>query len=120
MKSGLRSVFVLLVALACTREEPAREAALADDLSQMRQAIDAYHQKTGHYPQRLNDLVPQFLRRIPKDPVTRKADWRVITEEPVAQNDFGVGTPAPRGGGIVDVRSSAAGHDRNGKSWSDY
>jgi hypothetical protein len=104
--------FVLL-AVACAREQPPNPA---PQLAQLRAAIREYHARHQQYPRRLQDLGSP----IPIDPVTKKADWRVITEEPVAQNDFGVGTPAPRGGGIVDVRSAAAGHDANGKAWSDY
>jgi hypothetical protein len=106
------TVLALLLALACVREQPPNPAPA---LARIRAAIREYHAKHQRYPQRLQELGP-----VPIDPVTGKADWRVITEEPVAQNDFGVGAAAPQGGGIIDVRSAAAGHDANGKAWSDY
>jgi hypothetical protein len=106
-----RALLAVVLMLACAREQPNPAPALAH----IRAAIREYHAKHHRYPQRLQELGP-----IPTDPVTKKADWRVITEEPVARDDFGVGTPAPAGGGIIDVRSAAAGHDANGKAWSDY
>jgi general secretion pathway protein G len=78
-----------------------KEAALHQDLFVMRQAIQQFtiDKQTG--PQSLDDLVSAgYLREVPKDPITRAADWHV---------DFGdvllsVDQTSP---GITDVHSSS-------------
>ena len=40
-------------------------------------AIDAYREKTGKYPSRLEDLQPEFLREIPKPTVGDK-QWNYM------------------------------------------
>lgn len=87
----------------------------------MRKAIRDYRQDKGKAPRVLQDLIAtRYLRVLPKDPVTRSADWRVVTEEPVRVDDFTRGSAPPSTAGIVDVRSSAPGTDANGKPWSEY
>ncbi len=78
-----------------------KEAALHQDLFVMRQAIQQFtiDKQTG--PQSLDDLVSSgYLREVPKDPITRAADWHA---------DFGdvllsVDQTSP---GITDVHSSS-------------
>jgi general secretion pathway protein G len=66
----------------------------------MRKAIDACYADTKHYPQHLSTLVPQYLRRIPVDPITRSAaTWIEVHDD---------------GDGVVDVRSGAAGNASDG------
>ncbi len=111
----------------------AREAALKDDLREMRSAIDNFYADKQRYPQSLNELKDsKYLRAIPKDPITGKAEW----EEVQAQVDAAGGSEAnpqidptataagadQNGGqpGIYDVKSMAAGRALNGedyKSW---
>jgi general secretion pathway protein G len=98
----------------------ARAAALADNLATMRNAIDNFHAEEKRYPRTLQELVPKYLRRIPVDPVTHDP-WRVTTEESVApRNDFTTDAPAKTETYIIDVHSSAAGLDANGKPFADY
>jgi general secretion pathway protein G len=53
----------------------ARESALKQDLQEMRKAIDKYTLNSERPIQSLNDLVGgNFLRAIPADPITLKAD----------------------------------------------
>lgn len=60
----------------------AREAVLKDNLFFMRDAIDEFYLDKGQYPQSLQELVDEnYLRAIPKDPMTDKTDWRLIFEE---------------------------------------
>lgn len=60
----------------------AREAVLKDNLFFMRDAIDQYYLDKGKYPQNLNQLVDEnYLRSLPKDPITEKRDWRLVFEE---------------------------------------
>jgi general secretion pathway protein G len=97
-----------------------RAAALQDDLSTMRKAIDNFYAEEKRYPRSLQELVPKYLRRIPIDPVTHDP-WRVTTEESVApRNDFTTGAPAKTETYIIDVHSSAAGLDANGIPFADY
>jgi general secretion pathway protein G len=95
-------------------QRKAQEAALRADLHEMRKAIDDYYADKQHYPTALDDLKPHYLRAIPKDPITKAADWQTVaadadssgmepTEAEKAQQDQ---QAQP---GIVDVKSSAKG-----------
>lgn len=97
-----------------------RAAALKDNLSAMRKAIAAFHGKEGRYPRSLDELVPNYIRRIPLDPVTHDP-WLLTTEESVVpRNDFSTDVPAKTEKYVIDVHSSAAGKDANGKPFADY
>ena len=81
----------------------AKEATLKSDLSVMRQAIDHYTLDKEAAPQSLEDLTnpqSQYLREVPKDPITDAKDWHV---------DFGdtVMSPDQSTTGIVDVHSNS-------------
>jgi general secretion pathway protein G len=81
----------------------AKEATLKSDLTVMRQAIDHYTLDKEAAPQSLEDLTnpqSQYLREIPKDPITDTRDWHV---------DFGdtVMSPDQSTTGIVDVHSNS-------------
>ena len=81
----------------------AKEATLKSDLSVMRQAIDHYTLDKEAAPQSLEDLTnpqSQYLREVPKDPITDSKDWHV---------DFGdtVMSPDQSTTGIVDVHSNS-------------
>src|SRR6266550_586187 len=57
-------------------QQKAREAALRDDLHEMRKAIDDYYADKQRYPDSLNALVSEkYLRRLPSDPITMHPDW---------------------------------------------
>ena len=97
-----------------------RAAALKDNLQAMRKAIAAFHEKEGRYPRSLEELVPNYLRRIPVDPVTRDP-WLLTTEESVVpRNDFSTDAPAKTEKYVIDVHTSATGKDANGKPFADY
>ena len=63
-------------------QRKAQEAALRDDLHEMRKAIDDFYADKQRYPTDLNELVPNYLRSIPKDPITKQADWDAIQDQP--------------------------------------
>jgi general secretion pathway protein G len=113
-------VFALL-ALACRDHEAEAAAVTRQHLVKMRAAIARYKAETGQYPSTLEELVPKYLRRIPTDPLTQAADWRVTTEETVQPNiDFQNTTaPAPTSV-VIDVHSSAPGADRTGVPYANY
>ena len=111
----MRATHLLLLALVCFAcKQPQveqRDAALKHNLSTMRKAIENFRQDHQRYPHSLEELVPNYLRRIPVDPLTSShTTWQVITEETVQPNaDFTTATTAtaaPRPG-IIDVRSGA-------------
>jgi general secretion pathway protein G len=112
---------MLMLVWSCSRSQPAPAAKMSQDLAAMRKALHDYRRDKGQPPHALSDLVTgRYLPAIPNDPVTRAADWRVITEAPVRIDDFS-SAPAPAAtSGIVDVHSNAPGTDANGKRWSEY
>ena len=79
-----------------------RETVLEADLRDMRRAIDQYTADEGHLPSSLEALVSNgYLMRIPIDPITGAADWKVDIEEDMV--------PRRGGAGVVDVHSAAPG-----------
>ncbi len=110
----------------------AREAALKADLREMRGAIDNFYADKQRYPQSLNELKDsKYLRSIPKDPMTGKAEWEEVQAQvdttgdtnPNPQVDPTAAAGADQNGGqpgIYDVKSMAQGRSLNGedyKSW---
>lgn len=80
----------------------AREAVLAEDLYQMRQAIDKFFADNQRYPDNLGELVTtKYLRNLPKDPFTRSdQSWKVVAPEGAP------GKELPRGN-VFDVVSGS-------------
>ena len=83
-------VMVLLVLLAGvsltvygTSVQRGKEAALKEDLFQMRKAIDEYYADKGKYPSDLQALVTEkYLRSIAPDPFTGSAEtWQTVPSE---------------------------------------
>jgi general secretion pathway protein G len=91
-------------------QRKAREAALKDNLHSMRSAIDNFYADKQRYPNDLNELVPNYLRRVPKDPITDQEDWEIIMDTPdpdaPPETDAEGNPVAP---GVVDVKSKAPG-----------
>ncbi|WP_321530865.1 type II secretion system protein [uncultured Desulfuromonas sp.] len=80
----------------------ARETVLAEDLYQMRKAIDAFYADRNRYPDALEDLVDNsYLRTIPQDPFTRRVDsWECLPPQVTPSDDVAQG-------GCFDVRSGS-------------
>jgi general secretion pathway protein G len=110
-------VVLAIVALLATLALPryfqsvavSRETVLRENLHTMRDTIDKFYADTGRYPESLEELVERrYLRAIPTDPITERQDgWTII---------------APKGdekGRVYDVRSSAPGLARDGKTFAD-
>jgi general secretion pathway protein G len=89
--------------------ERAKEAALRQDLSVMRDAIDRFAGDTGRLPESIDELVEhRYLRSMPEDPFTRSsATWELVMGE--------------EGGlaGVRDVHSGAEGVARSGVPFSE-
>src|SRR5262245_713087 len=103
------------LALYGTSVKRAKEAALLDDLHQMRKAIDEYYADKQKYPATLDTLVTEkYLRNIPPDPITQSAEtWQTEMSEPDAANP----SAEP---GIANVKSGAEGTALDGRSFSDF
>jgi general secretion pathway protein G len=84
------------------RLKRAEEAALQENLTVMRDALDKHYADAGKYPGNLDELVSKrYLRSIPKDPFTQSASsWVAV---PPAD---------PKKGGVFDVHSAAKGYER--------
>jgi general secretion pathway protein G len=103
-------------------QQKAAETALRADLYELRKAIDDYYADKQHYPASLDDLKPHYVRQIPKDPITKAADWKEVAEDPNDPNNPAL--PDPSGAssgqpGIVDVKSSAQGKTLDGVNYED-
>lgn len=83
----------------------AREAALRQTLSVVRDSIDKYHGDTGRYPTDLQELVTKrYLARLPIDPISDSSDsW--ITVPPAGES------------GVWDVHSGAGGEGQPYADW---
>ena len=114
------TIIGILAAIAVVQvrnaQRKAQETALMDDLHEMRKAIDNFYADKQRYPNDLNELVPNYLRTIPKDPITKAADWEQVQDQP--QNPDDTLQPNPdnpaQGPGIVDVKSKAPGKTLDG------
>ena len=101
------SIIGLLVGLALPTYRSARvkgeEAVLKENLFILRKLIDQYAQDKGKYPQSLQTLVQEsYIRAVPVDPITKKADWLEITEQPSPEDPMLNEIP-----GVLDVKSSS-------------
>ena len=103
----------------------ARESALRHDLFEMRKSIDDYYADKQKYPESLQALASEhYLRGIPKDPITGKADWEEVQNTP-DPNDLNAVPTDPEASenaapGIYDVHSQAPGNGLDGtpyKTW---
>ena len=108
----LASVGMTLYGTSVTR---AKEAALQEDLFQMRKAIDEYYADKQKYPAALDSLVTEkYLREIKPDPFTASVDtWQTIMSEPDAANP----SAEP---GIWNVKSGAPGTGSDGRPYSEW
>jgi general secretion pathway protein G len=91
----------------------ARETILRENLYQMRRLIYQYGADHGKLPETLEDLkTAGYLRELPIDPLTDKAEW-----EEIKGDDFNA-TDGRQG--LTDVKSLAEGDDMQGKPYREY
>ena len=107
-------------------QQKARESALRHDLFEMRKSIDDYYADKQKYPESLQTLQQEhYLRNIPKDPITGRADWEEVQNTPDPSDPNSVPTDPATGSenaapGIYEVHSQAPGNGLDGtpfKSW---
>ena len=99
------AIMLILLSIGAGRYEMsitrAKEAALEQDLSVMRRAIQQYTIDKEQPPQSLQDLVTAgYLRGIPVDPFTRRPNWTTTQDNVVL-------TPEQTQFGITNVHSSS-------------
>lgn len=97
----------------------AQETALKDNLFQMRKAIDNFYADKQRYPNDLNELVPNYLRTIPKDPVTNQLDWEIVMDDPTNEETADPDPEAAMQPGVVDVKSKAEGTTLDGVPYNE-
>jgi general secretion pathway protein G len=89
----------------------AKEAALKENLTALRIALDQHYADKGMYPEKLQDLVGRrYLRVLPMDPVTERRDSWVVS---VREEEGGKKV-------IHDVHSGAAGNALDGTSFKSW
>lgn len=103
----------LLLAVAAPRYvehvDRSRETVLRHNLAGLREVVDKFYADRTRYPKDLQELVQErYLRQVPLDPVTDRADSWVLVPPPGAQS------------GVFDVRSGAAGKARDGTPYASW
>ena len=92
----------------------AKEAALTENLYQMRKAIDEYYADKNRWPADLATLASEnYIRAVPKDITDSPDTWVTEYGEPDPSNP-------QASGGISDVRSGSDGTALNGSRYSDW
>lgn len=113
------SMFILIILISVAvptyqrSVQHAKETVLKENLWQMRRAIDQYSADKAKLPQSVDDLVgAKYLREIPMDPITEKAEWDpVMGEDP---------NSVDKEQGLVDVKSLSEETDSDGKAYKEY
>jgi general secretion pathway protein G len=104
-------------------QRKAREGALRENLHQMRKAIDNFYADKQRYPSNLEELVPNYIRRIPPDPITGEKDWEEVVDDPLAggidQPPAETDPQAMTQAGVSDVKSRAEGTTLDNVAYSD-
>jgi general secretion pathway protein G len=92
-----------------------REAALKEDLFQLRSALDQYYADKNRYPPSLDALVSEkYVRALPVDPFTNSVDtWQIVMSEPDPSN------PSAESG-VFDVRSGSDQIALDGTRYADW
>lgn len=108
------AIMATLLALAAPRyfgsTDKAKEVALKTNLRLLREAIDKYRGDTGVLPDTLNRLADaRYLRAIPVDPMTDRADTWATLPHPDGQTQ-----------GVFDVRSGAPGAAQDGTPYASW
>ncbi len=138
-------VVIAIIGILATLAQPmfktavlkSKEAALKEDLFNLRNVLDQYYADNGKYPDTLDDLVTKgYMRSIPPDPMTgSKTTWRL---EYYTGDNSGSGSSGSSGssdssdssdssgssggdsGGIYDVHSGSDKIGTNGVSYADW
>lgn len=105
------SVIALMLTLALPHYfhsiDASKEKILAENLQVTRDAIDKFYGDLGRYPESLDELVGRhYLRSLPFDPITDSATtWLLVPPD----EQFP--------GNVYNIKSGAAGVNRDGRSY---
>lgn len=129
MKKGFTLIEVLVVASMIgilvmimlpshqTAVKKAKEAVLKENLFQIRDAIAKYYADKGKYPADLEELVTaKYLRKVPEDPIAKKAEWQPVYFEPEEGEDFDPTIME----GIIDIKSLSAESSVDGTAYNEW
>ena len=113
-------IMLILVSIAIPNftgsVQRARESVLRQNLFQLRDLISQYTLDKQKAPQALDDLVTaQYLKQIPKDPMTGQTDWVVEQQE-----DTITSPDEQDQGGIDDVHSASTATGSDGTAYNTW
>ena len=99
----------------------AQETALKDNLFSMRKAIDNFYADKQRYPNDLEELVPNYIRKIPPDPMLKPAapDWELVMDDPTSEESADPDPEAMTQPGVIDVKSKAEGTTLDGVPYNE-
>lgn len=102
------AIVALLSALALPRYtqylDRQKEAVLAENLRQTREALEQFQADRGRYPETLDELVTRrYLKALPVDPLLESPRYWIISQP-----------PSPAEGKVGNLHSAANGIGRNG------
>ena len=114
------SIILILVAVAIPAYNQsilrARESVLRQNLFTLRSILSQYTLDKQKAPQALDDLVQAgYLKAIPNDPMTQKADWTADQEDSTIMSPDQQDT-----GGIDDVHSSSTLISSDGSAYNTW
>jgi general secretion pathway protein G len=99
----------LVTPVYLNRVDDARETVLRQNLVGLRTAIDQFYRDKARYPQTLDELVAErYIRSVPEDPVTGKADTWVLIP------------PRQSANAVFDVKSGAPGRAKDGSDYASW
>jgi general secretion pathway protein G len=114
------------IAMPALKDMPRRanEAVLKTDLRTLRDCIDQYYGDKGRYPESLDALVQAgYLRKVPKDPITKSSDtWVQVPEEntPDPSQQPADADAGDQKQGIADVHSGSPLMALDGTPYSEW
>jgi len=116
-------IVLAIISILATMAQPmfktyvmrSKEAALKEDLFNLRNVLDQYYADNGKYPDSLDDLVAKgYIRSIPSDPITGTNDWR---PQYFTSDDSSSGETS---GGICDVHSGSDKTGLDGRTYAEW
>src|SRR5262252_3370046 len=115
------SIMLILVSIAVPNFSASlkrsREAVLRQNLFTLRDLISQYTLDKQKAPQSLDDLVQaNYLKQIPKEPITDQADW--VTEQ--EQENTVMSPDEQDQGGIDDVHSASTAIGSDGTAYNTW
>jgi general secretion pathway protein G len=113
------------IAVPALKDVPRRasESVLKTNLATLREVIDQYYADKGNYPPGLDSLVEAgYLRKVPRDPITRSTDTWVVEYEEIDPEFAPAETDLPEGGapGVIDVHSGSDELSLDGEAYSEW